>query len=281
MVEATESLIVLCAAAALIGFLHTLLGPDHYLPFVAMSRAGGWSLNKTVLITLLCGIGHVVSSVALGLVGIGFGIAAFKLEAIENFRSDLAGWLMLAFGLVYLIYGLRRAIRNRPHTHWHTHGDGTVHAHEHTHTGAHVHVHARGVPCLSRRAGMGTDCGPPSRLSIADCGLRIGDWEFNRQSAIHNPQSTMTPWILFTLFVFGPCEPLIPVLMYPAAQGRMWEVGLVATVFGLATLATMTTVVAMAYLATGSLLLNRFERYNHALAGLVVLLCGAAVKVEL
>ena len=29
----------LTLAAASLGFLHTLLGPDHYLPFVVMARA--------------------------------------------------------------------------------------------------------------------------------------------------------------------------------------------------------------------------------------------------
>ena len=66
----TDSIIVLCGTAASIGFLHTLLGPDHYLPFVAMSRAGGWSLKKTTVVTVLCGMGHVLSSVVLGFIGI-------------------------------------------------------------------------------------------------------------------------------------------------------------------------------------------------------------------
>ncbi|HEX7375587.1 MAG TPA: hypothetical protein VF278_00670, partial [Pirellulales bacterium] len=53
----------LSLAALSIGFLHTLFGPDHYIPFVAMSRVGGWSRSKTLLITLLCGLAHVGSSV--------------------------------------------------------------------------------------------------------------------------------------------------------------------------------------------------------------------------
>ena len=59
--------------AALLGFTHTLTGPDHYLPFVAMSRIGRWSLSKTVAITIACGIGHVAGSVVLGMLGIALG----------------------------------------------------------------------------------------------------------------------------------------------------------------------------------------------------------------
>jgi len=51
---------VLLIAAASIGFFHTLFGPDHYLPFIVMSKSGNWSLRKTTLITFICGIGHVL-----------------------------------------------------------------------------------------------------------------------------------------------------------------------------------------------------------------------------
>ncbi len=64
----TTEIAILCGTAASIGLLHTLLGPDHYLPFIVMSRARRWTMTRTALITLACGIGHVLSSVLLGLV---------------------------------------------------------------------------------------------------------------------------------------------------------------------------------------------------------------------
>src|SRR5687767_6381683 len=118
----------LSAAAVSIAFVHTILGPDHYLPFAAMSRVGGWSIGKTAWITALCGVGHVLSSVILGFVGIAFGIVVLKLEHVEEIRGDLAGWLLLTFGLIYFSWGLARAIRNAPHLH--VHADGTVHMHD-------------------------------------------------------------------------------------------------------------------------------------------------------
>ena len=48
-----------------------------------------------------------------------------------------------------------------------------------------------------------------------------------------------TPWALFIIFVFGPCEPLIPVLMYPAAHANWLAVTAVCLAFGLATIGTM------------------------------------------
>jgi len=211
--------------AASIGFLHTLCGPDHYLPFVAMSHVGGWGRGKTMVVTFVCGIGHVASSVFLGAIGIAVGTAVLKLETlqkIESQRGDLAGWLLVAFGLTYFVWGVARAIRNLPHTHRHGHGGGH--------------------------------------------GLRRG---------------SMTPWVLFTIFLFGPCEPLIPLVMYPAAQANLAAVVVVTALFSLTTLATMCTMVALICFGTGPLRLPRVERFSQALAGLVVLSCGVAIKCGL
>ncbi len=54
---------------------------------------------------------------------------------------------------------------------------------------------------------------------------------------------TLTPWILFTIFVFGPCEPLIPLVMVPAAEHSMVGVAIVASVFAVTTISTMLVVV--------------------------------------
>ena len=70
----TPEIIVLTFSAAAIAFVHTVLGPDHYLPFVAMAKARGWSMRKTLKVTLVCGAGHLAGSIALGAVGIALGI---------------------------------------------------------------------------------------------------------------------------------------------------------------------------------------------------------------
>ena len=234
------SLLVLLGTAGFIGFFHTLTGPDHYVPFVALARAGRWSLPRTVGITLACGVGHVASSIVLGVLGIGLGIAVGKLEWFEGLRGNLAGWLLLGFGLAYLAWGLKRAVRNQPHTHRHAHPNGTVHAHAHQHAGEHVHAHGTGQRAQS-----------------------------------------MTPWILFTIFVFGPCEPLIPILMFPAAKLSPWGVAWVCLVFGVCTLATMTTIVVAVCLGLTRVSFARLGRYGHAIAGLAVAACGAAIQFGL
>jgi sulfite exporter TauE/SafE len=226
---------LLAVTAASIGFFHTLLGPDHYIPFVAMSRARRWSLPKTMIVTTLCGLAHVLSSVVLGLIGIALGLAVSRLEAFESFRGDLAAWALTAFGFAYLVWGVHRAIRNRPHTHPHVHADGTLHVHEHGHHSEHAHVHES------------------------------------------HGRDSITPWVLFTVFVFGPCEPLIPILMYPAAHSSGMGMLFITAIFALTTIATMLTVVVISCAGLSRLSFGRMERYSHALAGFAITACGFGV----
>jgi sulfite exporter TauE/SafE len=93
------------------------------------------------VVTVLCGIGHVAGSVVLGLIGIAAGITLKRLNLVESTRGEIAAWLLIAFGLVYGIWGLFRAIRNKPHSHVHFHADGTSHVHKHTHMKDHAHPH--------------------------------------------------------------------------------------------------------------------------------------------
>lgn len=231
----SNEILVLAGTALTIGFVHVILGPDHYLPFIVLSKARQWSGLRTAVITFLCGAGHVLSSIVLGFIGVALGIAVFRLEAIESFRGEVAAWLLLAFGLTYFVWGLHRAIRSKPHQHLHLHEGGDAHEHPHQHLRDHSHIH---------------DSRPVS----------------------------LTPWILFTIFVFGPCEPLIPLVMYPAARGNMINVVAVATIFGLTTIATMLLIVLASFYGLSKLPFRKIERYSHALAGLTILLCGGAIK---
>lgn len=229
----TPEITLLTLSAAAIAFVHTILGPDHYLPFIAMAKARNWSLTRTLKITLACGVGHLLGSVLLGLAGIALGTQLSSLEWLEGLRGGLAAWLLIGFGLMYLAWGLRQAYRNRPHTHWHSHA-GSLHSHEHSHQDQHVHVH-------------------------------------------ESSKASLTPWIIFIIFILGPCEPLIPLLMYPAAKESMLGVLMVTSVFGLVTVITMTVAVMIVSAGISTVKLKRFERFNHAVAGSTILVCGLSV----
>lgn len=238
--DGAASSTALLATAATIGVVHTLLGPDHYVPFVALARSRAWSLGKALGVTALCGAGHVVGSIALGVLGVAFGWALSGLVAIEEVRGSLAGWLLLGLGLAYTAWGIRRAIRGaHRHEHVHAHADGTLHRHEHDHRAEHGHPH------------------------------------FGRVGRL------LGPWSIFVIFVLGPCEPLIPLLMYPAAHGGWATVAAVALVFAVATIATMLAVVAVGALGLSKLPAAHLERWSHALAGAALALCGLAVTLGL
>lgn len=229
-------LYTLVVTAAGLGFFHTLFGPDHYLPFVMISWSRKWSWLKTAWITFLCGVGHIIGSVVLGLLGVTVGIALNKLEIIESFRGSIAAWLLIGFGLVYLVWGLRRAYRNKPHEHKHSHLGQENHTHTHIHHDEHTHIHDNG-----------------SAASIA-------------------------PWTLFIIFAFGPCEVLIPLLMYPAAEIGFFGVALVAALFAVTTVGTMVGAVLVARAGISFVPMAKLQRFTHVIAGATICLCGMAIQ---
>ncbi|MCX5782340.1 MAG: sulfite exporter TauE/SafE family protein [Elusimicrobia bacterium] len=231
----SNEMLALSLTAVSIGFLHTLFGPDHYLPFIMISKAKKWSLLKTSFITFICGIGHILSSVVLGIAGLLLGVAVNKLVSIESLRGEIAAWLLISFGLLYFVWGIKQAAKNKSHTHEHVHVNDAVHEHNHSHISGHVHIH-------------------------------------------DNDTTNITPWVLFLIFVFGPCEPLIPLVMYPAAKGNSVGVIAVTLIFGLITITTMLSIVVISYLGMSFIPFRRIEKYTHALAGAAIFLCGIAIQ---
>ncbi|MGK5093967.1 sulfite exporter TauE/SafE family protein [Deltaproteobacteria bacterium TL4] len=227
---------LLIVSSASIAFFHTLLGPDHYIPFIAMSQSGKWSLPKTIRITLFCGLGHLLSSILLGGIGIAFGIAVNQLQSLEAWRGNIAAWALIAFGLVYAAWGMKHATKNKTHQHIHVHENGNSHEHIHVHQQKHVHVHPQ-----------------------------------------ESTQNT-TPWVLFIIFILGPCEPLIPLMMYPAAKHDLPGLVLVVSIFMLITILTMLSIVLISTFGINLAPSKNFERYNHAIAGSTIFFCGIAIQ---
>lgn len=202
----------LIGASFIIGFGHTITGPDHYLPFVALSKTGNWSNSKTFWVVLICGLAHVLSSVILGFIGIIIGLELGKLEAFEGIRGSYASWLLFTIGIIYTVWAIIQRIRKPVHTHSHL-----------------------------------------------------------------NKKKTKTFWILFTIFIFGPCEPLIPLLMYPASMHNIYIVILVSTLFSIVTISTMLVCTFLVLKGINLGKLHFLEKYQHILAGSTLALCGAAI----
>ena len=76
---------VLLLSAVTVAFFHAL-APDHWLPFVALARSARWSMARLALVSTIAGIGHVLSSLLLGLLGLLAGWAVHRLEGAEVWR---------------------------------------------------------------------------------------------------------------------------------------------------------------------------------------------------
>jgi hypothetical protein len=224
---------VLIIAAISIACLHTVTGPDHYLPFIALSKSRGWSFAKTLGWTIVCGCGHVWSSVLLGLGGAAIGWSLSKISWMENVRGGIAGWVMLGFGFIYGIWGLYRAYKNNPHKHFDLQEDGAIFVYEHKHDEA---------------------VAPQDRHKV-------------------------TPWVMFIIFILGPCEPMIPLLYFPAVKNSWSGMVILITIYTLVTLLTMVTMVVLGYLGITFVKTEKIERYIHALGGLTIFICGAGMLI--
>jgi sulfite exporter TauE/SafE len=222
---------ILIITAISIACLHTLTGPDHYIPFIALSKARGWSFGRTLFWTVICGCGHVWSSVLLGLGGAAIGWSLSKVAWLENVRGGIAGWVLLLFGLIYGIWGLIRAYKNKTHKHFDTYEDGNIYVYQHKH---------------------GEVVQPGERHKV-------------------------TPWVMFIIFLLGPCEPMIPLLYFPAAKNSWSGMLILIIVYTFFTLLTMILMVVLGYYGISFFKTEKLERYMHALGGLTLFICGAGM----
>ena len=228
-----NDILLLSFTAASLGIIHTALGPDHYLPFIVLSKARNWGVPKTMWITFISGVGHVGGSVIIGLIGIALGISLNKLNFIEDFRGNLVATLMIAFGLIYASYGFYQYLKN----------------------GGHHHLPNFLIPRNLREIKHRVSHGLDEKVD----------------------EAKLTPWVLFIIFVFGPCEVLIPMLFIPAVQKSGLGIASVALFFGITTIATMMLIVYLGHLGSSFFKFKSKEKYMHLVAGLVILVAGCGM----
>lgn len=213
--EAT--LAALLVTAFLTAFIHTIAGPDHYLPFIAIAKSRGYGITKTLAWTFVCGIGHIGSALLIAAAFIWFShiLTASKLEWLEDNRSNLAAYAMIGFGGAYLLFALR-------------------HRFLHKHTQTHTHF------------------------------------------AKPEDSKSITPWIIFIIFVLGPCEALLPILTASSVLGVSAVISS-TIVFSVTTIATMMAAVALGLSGLNRLHFNWIEKYASEIAGGTVMACGLAI----
>jgi len=212
------TLIMLWITAFLTAVIHTITGPDHYLPFIAIAKSRNFSLKKTLLCTFVCGLGHIGSALLIALAFLCFSRRLGKENFlwIENNRGDIAAYALIGLGAAYLLWALR-------------------HRWQHKHGLAHQHHH---LP--------------------------------------ENGKKNITVWIIFIIFVFGPCEALLPVLTASGVMGSFAVISS-ALIFSFATIATMMLAVTLGLFGINALRFNKLENYAHEIAGGTIMTCGLAI----
>lgn len=221
----------LLGTAVSVGFLHTISGPDHYIPFIAIGKSKAWRLPKIVLLTIVCGTAHVMASVLIALGGAALGFSLTKIVGVNEVRGGLASWALFGFGILYFFYGLYGVYRKKRHKHFDIYEDGSVYVFEHDH----------------------------------------------KQMIYPTNRRKVTPWILFLIFLLGPCEVLFPLLAYPAVEQSTFNMLSLITVFMTTTIVTMVSVVTLFYFGFTFVKTDWLEKYITPISGLSITACGAGM----
>jgi putative Mn2+ efflux pump MntP len=88
--------LMLLGAVVSVGVLHTLV-PDHWVPIAVVARNYHWTRAQTAWAAAIAGLGHTLSTLAIGIVVWLAGLALAM--RFGNLVSILAGIALVAFGL--------------------------------------------------------------------------------------------------------------------------------------------------------------------------------------
>jgi ABC-type nickel/cobalt efflux system permease component RcnA len=240
-------LLVLTVAA--VGVLHTIV-PDHWAPICALARRNGWSVLRTARTAAVAGLGHVTSTLALGVV---FWAVGATLAARYGHDVDIAASLaLLGFGL-WIAYGGWKELHEEQHhehahhghAHLHRHSDGTVHTHWHEHHDADMHDVQGGVAVLH---------------------------------AHDHAQTGRTALLL--ILGSSPMIEGIPAFFAASTQGAVL-LGMMAVVFALSTILTYVATCVLGIAGLQRLSLGPLERYGEVLSGLFVAAVGVVSLIRL
>ena len=227
-----------------VAFLHAAI-PTHWLPFVVAARAQQWKRPKTLAITGVAGAGHVLFTIALGVLVVWGGMAINS--RIGRLFPLIAGGALIALGLFYLV----RQIRGAGHTHLlgsHSHHDHGSHVH-HMHPHVHTHEHEAGddVAVIEQR------------------------WSHRRSDLVVIAG-------LFALLTFSPCEAFLPVFLIGAKYGWI-GFALLSAILAVATVAGMVVFTWLTLAGVEKLKFRNLEKFESGILSGVLCLLGVLIIV--
>ncbi len=234
------SFAALVLGAVLLSVLHGAI-PNHWFPVVALARMQHWNTLKTVCGTLIVGIAHVTTTVAIGIV-IGYvGIQlAQRWERLEIWAGSA---FLILFGLWILMRQARGAC---VHIHW---GPG-----------AHPHRH---LPVYTEAAGE--DAAMLAKLRMPATGPN--GWSLRED---------LVPLGTLALMMFlSPCLELDAYFLVAVLHG--WTgIAAVAVTYMVVTVVTMILIVWGVYTGLKWLQWDFLQRYEGYFSGGLLIALGVA-----
>jgi putative Mn2+ efflux pump MntP len=232
--QSTE--IALLFTSIVTALVHTLI-PDHWLPFVLIGRARGWSVQATAAISGLSALIHAAVSVALGGVALALGLSASA--AIGETMEFASGIMLIAFGTIYAVWAWRKGGHFHP-------GGRRVHGEndlgctgvEGPSNPEHLHYHA-------------------DQELIRGEGVRGGLW-------------------LALIVGLNPCVLVLPVVLASAVQGSGTFAAVVAA-YSVTAVVTMVVLSTLGVMVGRQIRLPGLARHMEAVSGLVIAATGAIV----
>ncbi len=106
----SQQALLLVLAVIAVGVLHTLV-PDHWVPITLLARTRHWTRAQTARAAFGAGLGHTLSTLAIGLLVWGAGVAF--AARFGNLVSILSSVALIAFG-AWIAIGACRELRTHP-----------------------------------------------------------------------------------------------------------------------------------------------------------------------
>lgn len=240
--------ITLIVTGFAVAFLHAAI-PTHWLPFVVAARAQHWNKPKTLAITGVAGAGHVLFTIALGVLVVWGGMAINS--RIGKAFPFIAGGALIALGLFYLVRQIRGGTGHSHLFGTHSHPKHQHHSYDH-HTPPHVHDDEH------------------EQVDQED------DIATIEQRWSHRRSDWLVIAGLFALLTFSPCEAFLPVFLIGAKYG--W-IGF-ALLSGILAIATVAGMMVFTWLTLGGmekLKVRALEKFESGILGGVLCLLGVLI----
>ncbi len=97
-------MIQLLVGSFLLSIVHAAI-PNHWLPIVAIGKSEKWSRSQILMVTVISGAAHTVSTIILGIV---IGIVGYKMSSAQEITNKIIAPLILfLMGLVYIVLDMK------------------------------------------------------------------------------------------------------------------------------------------------------------------------------